>query len=142
MKYASGSPRSRHTILCVDDEPFVLHALRRVLRPERYEFLPASSPIEALAIVATRVVCVVISDEVMPGLYGSRLLEEVRKRSPETACVLFSGRPADPDAGPVERPGLDHFFFKPWEDAELLLKLRAIVARCPLHLDLIEGNSA
>jgi len=41
------------TVLCVDDEPSILSALRRVLRAEGCRLLTAQGGVEALAILAT-----------------------------------------------------------------------------------------
>ena len=66
-----------YTILCVDDEPEVLAALRRELRRGPYEVLEATSGMEAMEILKSRQVAVAISDETMPGMGGVALLQWV-----------------------------------------------------------------
>jgi len=78
------------SVLCVDDEPSILSALRRVLRAEGCRILTASSGAEALALLEAEPVDVVVSDMRMPVMDGARLLAEVRARWPGTARVLLT----------------------------------------------------
>ena len=60
-------------ILCVDDEPNILRALRWLLQKE-FEVVTAPSGHEALALVRQHDFDVVISDQRMPGMTGVELL--------------------------------------------------------------------
>jgi response regulator RpfG family c-di-GMP phosphodiesterase len=80
-------------ILFVDDEPAVLQALRRMLRPRRQEWdmhFAGSGP-EALALLAQAPFAAVVSDMRMPGMDGAALLGEVQRRYPQTVRVILSG---------------------------------------------------
>lgn len=63
------------TVLCVDDEPNILSALRRTLRTGGWRVLTAGSGAEALQVLATEAVDIVISDMRMPEMDGAVLLE-------------------------------------------------------------------
>ncbi|WP_158269629.1 response regulator [Desulfonatronum sp. SC1] len=80
-------------ILFVDDEPQVLEGLRRMLRSQvrdwELHFAPGGA--EALELMATTPVDVVVSDMRMPGMDGVRLLTEVKKRYPHAARLALSG---------------------------------------------------
>ena len=65
-------------ILIVDDEANIRHALKRSLRKEGYEMLFASEPDEALELLRTQEVDMVISDHLMPNMTGLDLLALVR----------------------------------------------------------------
>lgn len=80
-------------ILFVDDEPNVLHGLKRMLRGLRddWDIRTASSASEALAVMAANPADVVVSDMRMPGMDGAELLAEVRRLHPETVRVILSG---------------------------------------------------
>lgn len=64
---------------------------------QRWELLFARSGEEALDLLATEPVDVVISDMRLPGLSGGELLAEVRQRHPEIARIILSA-PADRDS--------------------------------------------
>jgi response regulator RpfG family c-di-GMP phosphodiesterase len=108
----------RHVVVCVDDEPAILSALRRSLRTENYEILTTESPEHALRWVGTRDVSLVITDQRMPLMAGTELLEEVSKRSPSTARIILTAY-----AGDTMSPGLRHWtecmVSKPWDNRML-----------------------
>lgn len=87
------------TILFVDDDGGVLDGLRRQLRRRRevWELRFARSGEEALALLATETVDVVVTDVRMPGIDGLELLRRVRARFPAAVRIVLSGyaSPAD-----------------------------------------------
>jgi len=78
-------------ILCVDDEenPLVLRKL--VLEKAGYKVVPARSAREALEIVATQTIDLVLTDHLMPGVKGSELARQIKAQFPRTRVVLLSG---------------------------------------------------
>ncbi|MDB5907373.1 MAG: two-component system response regulator, partial [Massilia sp.] len=79
------------TILCVDDEPNILSALRRLFHPQGYEVLTAQSAREGLAVLDARPIDLVISDMRMPEMDGVQFLEQARARWPDTLRLLLTG---------------------------------------------------
>jgi response regulator RpfG family c-di-GMP phosphodiesterase len=106
-------------VLLVDDEAHILSALRRVLRREPYEVITASSPSEALALLAQRPVRVVMSDQKMPGASGAAFLREVAARHPGVRRVLLTGWPEELPQRERDAARLDAVLQKPWDEAEL-----------------------
>ncbi len=85
------------TVLFVDDDEDVLAGLRLSLRRHRndYRLLFASSADEAIALLDTEPVDMVISDMRMPDRSGADLLEEVRFRHPDVIRYVLSGQAGD-----------------------------------------------
>lgn len=79
------------TIMFVDDEENILNALRRVFRRESYEVITCLSAEQALEVLETRDVQVLISDQLMPGMKGTELLKVVKEKYPSTIRIIFSG---------------------------------------------------
>ena len=81
-------------LLVVDDEPRVLDAVRRCLRPFRgeWEVALATSAKEALAALGSRPIDFLVTDMRMPEVGGIELLEQVRERHPRTVRVVLSGQ--------------------------------------------------
>jgi DNA-binding NtrC family response regulator len=78
--------------LIVDDESYILDALRRILVREGYQVLAARHPHEAVeAVRNSKDFDLVISDIRMPGMLGTHLIREVEAMSPRTARVLMTG---------------------------------------------------
>lgn len=81
----------KFVILCVDDEQIALLVRQRVLEKSGYEIIPANSVDQALEILASRSVDLVLTDLLMPGKTGAVLANEAKVRWPETPVVVISG---------------------------------------------------
>jgi CheY-like chemotaxis protein len=79
------------TVLFVDDEPAVLRGIRRSLLGCPFEVLTVSSGPEALALLSSRRVDVVVSDLDMPEMTGIELLRTVRDRWPRVLRMVLTG---------------------------------------------------
>ena len=112
------------TILLVDDEPHVLSALTRALRNAPYHVLTAGSASQALAIMETTTIKVIVSDEQLDGMQGSELLAEVQRRFPLTLRIMLTGHATlEAAMRAVNESGIYRFLTKPWDDAMLHLAL-------------------
>ena len=78
-------------ILCVDDEPNVLSALRRMFTLEGCAITIADGGGAALQAMASETFDVIISDMQMPEMNGAQLLEQVRLQWPHTMRILLTG---------------------------------------------------
>ena len=107
------------SVLCVDDEPEVLSALRRTFHREPFQVVTASDAASALASLNRDRFDVVIADERMPVVSGTELLAEARRRWPWIGSVILTGYPGHE----VMRRGLearvDFLLSKPWDDEAL-----------------------
>ena len=112
-------------ILLVDDEANILSALRRLLRPKGYQTFTAAGGTEALQILSTEVIDIVVSDMRMPGMDGAQLLSEVRARRPNTIRILLTGY-ADINSAvsAINNGGIFRYISKPWDDFEFLEVIR------------------
>ncbi len=78
-------------ILLVDDEPTILKLHRRMLTPLDADVHAVTSAAEALEILATRDIHVLVSDECMPEIRGRELLARSRVDFPHVATILLTG---------------------------------------------------
>jgi DNA-binding NtrC family response regulator len=120
----------RHTILIVDDEPEVLDSLRRILRAEEYRILTSQSPEEALQLVDSGGIDLLLSDVDMPGMSGLELVSRVRRSHPEVVRMLLTGRASLESALQAINDGEVHrYLTKPWDKAALRETLRQALDR-------------
>lgn len=107
-------------VLFVDDDAFILSALRRLMRREGFSFMTANSGREALDILESEAIPVVVSDYMMPEMNGAELLSMVRRRWPETIRIILSGY-SDKDVinAALTTKVVHRFLMKPWDDEEL-----------------------
>jgi response regulator RpfG family c-di-GMP phosphodiesterase len=117
-------------ILCVDDEPHILSALRRLFRHQGYEVVLAGSGREGLEVLDARHIDLVISDMRMPEMDGAEFLEQARQRCPDTQRLLLTGH-ADVNQilGAVNRGEIYRYITKPWDDQEMALVVRHALER-------------
>ena len=106
---------ARATVLFVDDEERILRSLRMLFRGQ-HEILITTSASEALQIVRSRQVHVIVSDQRMPEMLGVDLLRRVRDTSPATMRLLLTGY-SDLQAivASVNEGEIFRFIEKPWQ---------------------------
>jgi signal transduction histidine kinase len=81
-----------HSILLVDDESNVLCSIIRNLRGKPYLFRTARCGEEALHILKTQTIDLVVSDERMPGMQGSELVTWIANQMPEVVRIILTGQ--------------------------------------------------
>lgn len=124
------------TVLLVDDEPSVLSALQRALRPDSYRVLTATSGAEALEILSRETVSVIVSDQRMPRMAGAEFLEVARKIQPDAGRIILTGY-AEPQAiiDAINRGGVYRYVAKPWDDGDLRLTLKRAIDQSRLIVE-------
>ena len=83
--------KPKRTILCVDDNEQSLSIRKVLLETRGYRVLAYSDARQALQRFSQGGVDLVLTDLVMPGVDGSKLIEGVKDLSPETPAILLSG---------------------------------------------------
>ena len=115
----------RHAVLFVDDEINILKAVKRLLRNEPWEVLCASRPEEALEMLDTAPVQVVVSDQRMPEMSGVDLLAAVRERHTDVVRMMLTGyTEMNVAVEAINRGEIFRLITKPWNDEELKATLR------------------
>jgi response regulator RpfG family c-di-GMP phosphodiesterase len=127
---------ARWTLLCVDDEPNILSAMKRLFRGTGYQVLTAESGAQAIELLEKEPVNLIISDMRMPIMDGAQLLEQARERWPKVARLLLTGY-ADVTStiAAINRGQIHRYITKPWNDEELLLTVRDAFERIGLEED-------
>ena len=110
---------SRFKILCVDDEPNILSALRRMFMLAGFVVEEASSGVEALQKMEQSEFHLVLSDMQMPEMNGAEFLAQVRERWPKVMRLMLTGTSdlkvaiAAINVGEIYR-----YLTKPWNDED------------------------
>lgn len=87
----SAHPISKKVILCVDDDDAILQYEKTLLELSGYAVLTASSGKQALQLVTTSELDVVILDYGMPEMSGHEIALEIRLARPRLPIILLSG---------------------------------------------------
>lgn len=120
------SMKPKKTILCVDDNEQALSIRKVFLETRGYRVIACTNGEQGLEAFRRGGIDLVLTDLIMPGLDGSRLIEEVKNISPQTPAVLISGR-----VKIYERETLADVFLPKgmYEPAELLERIRLLLVR-------------
>jgi len=110
-------------VLFIDDEPSVLDGLRRALHKAPFRKLFAGSAFQALELIDSTPVDIVVADEQMPGMSGSEFLSIVRTRHPETIRIILSGHASiDRVIEAINSGQIHRFLIKPM-DSDILVEI-------------------
>jgi two-component system, OmpR family, response regulator len=115
-------------ILVVEDEPRLLRNLAKGLREEGYAVDTADAGDEGLFKAQSYDYDAVILDVMLPQIDGWQILEKLRK-SKRTPVMMLTARDATHDRVKGLDTGADDYLVKPFDLAELLARLRALIRR-------------
>jgi CheY-like chemotaxis protein len=116
-------------ILCVDDEKIILDSIKAQLKRHfgnRFVYEIAGSADEALEIIEElvqdgKIIFLIISDWLMPGIKGDEFLEQVHQKYPKIIKILLTGQASgEAIEKAYQLANLHRCLHKPWSDAELL----------------------
>lgn len=119
-----------HAVLLVDDDQNILHGLARALRRQPYRIYTAKSAEEAMWVLKTQTIDVIVSDQWMPGLLGTDLLAWVAEHYPDVVGIVLTGRPSVETAiRAINEGGIYQFFVKPCKEVDLAIAIRKALER-------------
>jgi DNA-binding NtrC family response regulator len=114
-----------HTVLLVDDESNVLDGLARTLRKEPYQIVTATTAAEAIEILQSTSIDVIVCDEQMPKVSGTELLAAIADTHPQVVRIMLTGH-ASPSLWQraIREGAIYRFLCKPCSEIELTLAIR------------------
>jgi CheY-like chemotaxis protein len=118
--------KPKRTILCVDDNEQALSIRKVMLETRGYRVLTSTSGEEALEQFRKGGIDLVLTDLIMPGLDGTKLIDEIKKLSPQTPAILLSGKVRIYDRDTRADVFLPKGMYAP---AELLERVRVLLIR-------------
>jgi class 3 adenylate cyclase len=129
-------------ILVVDDLPQNIKLMDAVLSPRGFVVHTATSGEEALAWLSTQVPDLVLLDILMPGIDGYETCRQIRANEATSflPVVMVTASGQEQKLRAIEA-GADDFVTKPFEQAELLARVRSLV-RVKRYHDTIERQAA
>ena len=113
-------------ILVVDDEREVTLSLKGFFAALGYDMLTALNGNEAMDIVNSVRLDLILLDVRMPGIDGIQILKKVRQDKPKTKVIIMTAYDKEVK-GDVERIGIDGFFAKPIDLSRLIERIRYVL---------------
>jgi two-component system, probable response regulator PhcQ len=117
-------------VLLVDDDNRVLAWLVRTLRKQPYQIYTARNGEEAVWILKTRTIDVVVTDERMPGMSGGELLAWMTDHCPNVMRIVLTGyAEADTAIRAINEWDVCAFLTKPCNEAHLAIVVQKMLQR-------------
>ena len=116
------------SILVCDDDKQIVEAIDIYLTGEGFEVIKAYDGAEALELLKTHTVNLMILDVMMPGLDGIRTTLKVRETS-SIPIIILSAKSEDADKILGLNIGADDYITKPFNPIEVLARVRSQLRR-------------
>lgn len=128
----------KHTIMVVDDDVSITKSLNRLLRKEGFNVIEANSGANAIEALSKleKPVSGIISDQRMPNMTGSQLMQKVKTIAPDSFRILLTGY-SDINAiiDALNMGEIHRYITKPWNDAEFVGQVRETLYQFELKLE-------
>ena len=122
----------QNKVLVVDDDPFALRSIAKVLGGESYQVMTAASGSEALELLKQDSFDLVLTDLKMPEVDGLEVLRRTREIAPQAVVLILTGYASVESAIEALREGAYDYLVKPCSADELKLKIERGLER--VHL--------
>lgn len=139
----------KRNVLFVDDESKILTSIKITLHREPYRVYTAESGAEALELLKSVTIDVIISDMRMPEMDGIEFLKRARPLAPEAVLMILSGySDISKIMEAINEQHIWRYICKPWKKEELILGLSNAIemfdhkkARKELLIQLAQANN-
>ena len=126
---------ARPSVLVVDDDLYLLAAIKQTLTLNGYAATTCGNPLEALARLGDQPFAAVLADIRMPEMNGMVLLERILERDPDLPVILITGHGDISLAVEAVKKGAYHFLQKPVDEDIILATLARAIERRQLVLE-------
>jgi DNA-binding response OmpR family regulator len=123
-----GRLHSMTKLLIVDDDPNIRELLRVLLQAEGFEIHEAADGVQALSMLETVKVDMVILDIMMPNMNGWELCRELRA-SYDLPLLMLTAKGETLQKVKGFELGTDDYLVKPFEPQELVVRVKALLKR-------------
>jgi two-component system response regulator HydG len=120
-------------ILVVDDAPGTVEVLQRNLSSRGYEVRTAASAMEAIRVLESGGVDLVITDYRMPGVDGRELARHIGENHRDVEVVMITGFGSIENAVSAMKAGVAEYLTKPFTDGELFSAVQAALQKLALR---------
>ncbi len=126
-------------VLVVDDDREIVKAISILLEGEGYEVLKAYDGLQALDILASRQVRLVLMDVMMPRLDGLSAVMRIREKQ-NIPIIVLSAKSEDTDKVLGLSMGADDYVAKPYNPQELAARVKSHLRRYTCLGDINAGG--
>jgi PAS domain S-box-containing protein len=116
-------------ILCVDDEEASLKLLEEIIFQSGYKVVGAASGVDALLKIKSQTIDLVLLDIKMPGMDGFEVCRQIKEdqKLSDIPIIMVTGLASHKDHVCGIESGVEDYFTKPFNQTELLARIRILL---------------
>ncbi len=122
-------------ILIAEDNAGLRSLMKLHFQREGYNVLEAANGAEALRIIESIAVHVLVADIMMPEMDGYQLVRELRSAKYNLPIIFVTAKDSIDDKKTGFLHGADDYIVKPFEMEELVLRVRALLRRANMNVE-------
>jgi UDP-glucose 4-epimerase len=121
----------KRRIFLIDDEKSATDLIAARLEANGFDVSVANDPAEALDLLKKDKPDLILLDLIMPGMDGYEVLDKIRsgEETKGIPVIMLTGRTVQSDKVKALNKGLDDYITKPYDSAELLARINAVLKR-------------
>lgn len=117
----------------VDDSPDTLEVIQRNLEARGYRVSASPGAVEAIKILESAPIDLVITDLKMPEIDGLSLIRHIQENLKDTEVMMITGYPSIEGAVEAVKTGAEEYLAKPFTDEELLQAVERVLEKADTH---------
>ena len=130
-----GFANKKGTILYVDDEEHNLRVFKSSFR-RYFNVITVTNPLEAIEVLKNEDVHLLITDQKMPEMKGTQLIEFIRPEHPNLISIIITGFSDVADiSDAINKCGIYKYITKPWDSGELKMTLEQAIEVYDLRVE-------
>lgn len=123
---------TKEKILVIDDEEIMQEVLTDLLESEGYEVVCAGTGEDGLRIYETSSFDLVISDVMLPGDSGLKVLENIKRLNSDQPILMITAYASVESAIEAMKKGADEYITKPFKNDEVILQVKRSIEKFKL----------
>ncbi|MFD0702299.1 DNA-binding response regulator [Slackia equolifaciens] len=130
-----------YKVMLIDDEESLQRAMRELLEAHGYAFCGATNGEEGMEMLSTEHPDLLLLDVMLPGINGFDLCQHIRAQGRRIPIIFMSAKSDIVDKTIGFRAGGDDYVTKPFDSAELLLRIEANIRRHKDTMDFVHATN-
>ena len=126
------------TILIVEDEEDILELVEYHLQKEGFDVIGVKDTSKVRELLDEEDIALILMDRNLPGLEGSLFVKEIRSEGYDTPVIYVSAKDSSDDILDGFERGGDDYITKPFNFAELIARVKAVIKRAKKESDVIK----
>ncbi len=126
------------TILIVEDEEDILDLVEYHLQKEGYDVIGVKDTSKVRELLDEEDVALILMDRNLPGIEGSLFIKEIRDEGYDLPVIYVSAKDSSDDILEGFKRGGDDYITKPFNFAELIARVKAVIKRVKKQSDVIK----